>query len=690
MRAPLLALSCLAAAGCPAREAPRDARPTAPRAAEHVVFPHSPPGCDYRVHPPLAGHLTVSPHQEGGPARADVRHLHLTFVGDASRSVVVQWNTPLASRSSLVRVRPAGGGAWRRVEGFSYPLPGASSVRHHEVHVCGLTPASGYEYAVGAAEPPRTWRFRTAPDGPEPVTVMVAGDARTHPEIWGAVARAALRDAPDVMLFTGDAVADGGSMAPWARFFEAGEALLASTPAYWADGNHEGMSAVYYDQFALPENGDRAHHEHWYTAVYGPLRLVALNDVTVPDDDIRGPQRAFLDATLRAVDRARTPWVATMHHQPMHTDAVGHRPDAVTTRAWGPLLDAYRVDLDLSGHVHNYESSEPMRADGTVVPEGEGTRYFVFGGAGAPLYDFHARAPWVHHRERTNGYAIARVRADRLVWEARRADGSVIETVEIPWRAPPRSAPDARADFTPWGTCDGRVARGGYVHHLAPCPASIVDEARRWRPDALVALGGGILAPNRPACSTVQRAMVTAQLFDALGRAPWLVLSGEGPVEPARPLSPRELTCVRSRLAQERAHPDAPRGMITEEIARLARDGAASLTEADYLCAQILDAQRGAAWQGAALSRMLFEPRSRSTIENAQRASVILRRRDIRRAVIVSTPVVRDGREVDNHPRRALHDFQVDRARALHRSALGAVGCPDREDGVVWRSFEGS
>ncbi|MFO0609710.1 MAG: metallophosphoesterase family protein [Polyangiales bacterium] len=406
-------------------------------AASALAFPHRPAGCGYVVHPPLAGHLRVSAHDPGAPAR--VRHLHLTVVGDAARTLVVQWNTDPSARASAVRYRPRGTSAWSRAEGFSFPLPGAASVRHHEVHLCGLAPALAYEYAVEGAQPAAAWHFRTAPDGPEPVTALVAGDARTHPEVWAAVAASAAREAPDVLLFTGDAVADGGSMALWARFFEAAEGLLATTPGYWVDGNHEGLAAVYYDQFALPDNGDADHREHWYAATWGPLRVVGLNDVTVPERDVAGPERDFLARALRDVDRARTPWVFTMHHQPMHTDAEGHRPDAVTRRAWGPLLDRYRVDVDLSGHVHNYESSEPMRADGTVVAEGAGTRYFVFGGAGAPLYPFLARGPWVHHREVTHGYALARVDAGRMTWEAHRADGSTIESLVVPWRRPPEA-----------------------------------------------------------------------------------------------------------------------------------------------------------------------------------------------------------------------------------------------------------
>jgi hypothetical protein len=418
--------ACRGAASGPASVAVIDAVTPGAR----VSFPHRPAGCGYDVRPPHAGHLAVAAHDPAARATAP-RHLHLTAVGDASTSMVVQWNTDLGDRSAAVRVRAVGERAWRRVTGYSFLLPGARGVRHHEVHLCGLAPGARYEYAVDAPGA-RAWSFHTAPEAPTEVVAMVAGDARTNPAVWGAVAAAAATHAPELLLFTGDAVADGGSFALWARFFEVAEALFATTPGFWVDGNHEGLAAVYYDQFAFPENGDTDHHEHWYAATWGPLRVIGLNDVTVREDVIRGAERDFLARSLAAVDRARTPWVLTMHHQPMHTDAVGHLPDAATRDAWGPLLDRFHVDLDLSGHVHNYESTEPMRSDGAVTADG--TRYFVYGGAGAPLYPFRERGPWVHARESTHGFAMLRADAQRILWEAFRVDGSRIEAITVPRR----------------------------------------------------------------------------------------------------------------------------------------------------------------------------------------------------------------------------------------------------------------
>ncbi len=403
-------------------------------AADVVAFPHRPARCDYEALAPHAGGLRVTRHVDGPAEGASPKNLHLTFVGDPRTSIVVQWSTVVTSLASVVTVREAREGkAARRVEGFSFPLLGGGDRRQHEVHVCGLDPGTRYEYAVVGGGVPAVHHFVTAPEGPSEVHVMVAGDARTNPAEWGRVSRRGLSRSPDFLLFTGDAVADGGDLRAWDAFFAAGTELLAEVPGVWADGNHEGQNAVYYDQFALPPNGGPKHHEHWYALSYGPLRVVVLNDSTISDGEITGAETTFLGQTLAAVERARTPFVLTMHHKPTHTDAVGHRPDEVTLAAWTPLFDRFGVDLDLSGHVHNYESTEALRG-GRVDPSG--TRYIVFGGAGAPLYSFRDRLPSTHQRESVHGFGMLHADARTMRWEAWRTDGSLIEVIDFHPRTP--------------------------------------------------------------------------------------------------------------------------------------------------------------------------------------------------------------------------------------------------------------
>jgi hypothetical protein len=72
-----------------------------------------------------------------------------------------------------------------------------------------------------------------------------------------------------------------------------------------------------------------------------------------------------------------------------------HGSDGGLREAWVPLFDRYQVDLVISGHVHAYERTNPMRAGqptrqatsgDTVNPVAEGTTYICVGGGGNRLY----------------------------------------------------------------------------------------------------------------------------------------------------------------------------------------------------------------------------------------------------------------------------------------------------------------
>ena len=177
--------------------------------------------------------------------------------------------------------------------------------------------------------------------------------------------------------------------------------------------------------------------EEWFATTYGPIRFVVLNDTVSSASVITGVERAFLDVTLKGVDRARTPFVVAMHHQPMYTTSIGHAPATNLRAAWTPLYDQYHVNAVLNGHVHSYESTKPMAGGtgtslGTPTTDALGTRYLVFGGGGADLYGFKTTQPYIQKRESVHGFAVMRASSTELTWTAFRDDGSTIESFAIP------------------------------------------------------------------------------------------------------------------------------------------------------------------------------------------------------------------------------------------------------------------
>jgi Purple acid Phosphatase, N-terminal domain/Calcineurin-like phosphoesterase/Iron/zinc purple acid phosphatase-like protein C len=402
-----------------------------------VVFPYRAYRCGHVVRA-VAPDITVARfHASVVGASPRPRNLHLTFAGDPSASVVIQWSTDADTLATEVRFGDRMGALDRVARGFSFTYAGGEGRRQHEVHLCGLDAGRTYVYDVGG-EGARSaaYRFVTAPSGPSEVTALVTGDTRTNVAAWNAVTRRALTEGADLLIFTGDAVEWGGDQAQWDALFDASPEFWATTPAVWTHGNHEGLALPYFAQLALPDHGGARGVEQWYALTYGPLRIVALNDTVERDDDVTVAQAAFLREAVAGVSRARAPYLVTTHHQPFYTTSLTH-PSATWLRAaWAPVFDALHVHVDLAGHVHSYESSLPLRGgtvdrDGVAVTASMGTRYLTFGGGGADLYDFGDRAPWLVARESVHGYGVLTASSTRLQWAARRDDGSLIETLDL-------------------------------------------------------------------------------------------------------------------------------------------------------------------------------------------------------------------------------------------------------------------
>lgn len=411
-----------------------DAPWTPPTETGPVTFPYTAYRCGYPVRQVSPSRPAAVFHDEAAIGNTPLpKNLHLTIAGNASSSVVFEWQTDDATKQTEVRFGEAADKLDRVAHGYSFA---SGSKRQHELHLCGLKAGKTYYYdAGGGANRSTVHKFTTAPDTAGDVTVLVLGDSRTDPSKLGGFAAKALSFGPTVLVFTGDAVASGGQQGQWDALFGAAPDLFAEVPGYWANGNHEGLAEPYFHQMALPDhNGGTTQIEEWYAATYGPIRFIVLNDNVSNDSQITGPERQFLEAELKAVDRNRTPFVVSLHHEPMYTVSSSHSSNTQIRNAWGPLFAQYKVNADLAGHVHSYESSKPMMAGTTTVvaENAGGTRFFNFGGSGAPLYGFSSTTPaWLQTKESTNGFAIMRANAQAIVWTAYRGDGSTIETITM-------------------------------------------------------------------------------------------------------------------------------------------------------------------------------------------------------------------------------------------------------------------
>ena len=325
-----------------------------------VAFPYTAYRCGYPIRQVSPSKPAADFHEDASGAAPSPKNLHLTIAGNASSSVVVQWSTDGATHATEVRFGDSPTKLDKIAHGFSFDY-GATDRRQHEVHLCGLPAGRTFYYDAGGSKGrSAVYKVTTAPDAATDVKVLVGGDTRTNPDVWANLAKAAIAQGATAMVMTGDAVASGGIQSQWDALFEAAPELFAQLPGIWAHGNHEGLDEAYFGQFALPDNGSASGVEEWYATTYGPLRFVVLNDTVSSSSVITGVERAFLDLTLKSIDRARTPFVVAMHHQPMYTTSNGHSAATDLRAAWTPLYDQYHVNAVLNGHVHSYESTKPM------------------------------------------------------------------------------------------------------------------------------------------------------------------------------------------------------------------------------------------------------------------------------------------------------------------------------------------
>jgi predicted phosphodiesterase len=355
----------------------------------------------------------------------------------APQSITVMWQLEVPAAA---RVTVTGPGGEKSVEVAAGPVG--------EATIAGLTPASRYRYRVEAAGAAWEGELRTAPPigAAVPFSFLVMGDSRDGAEAHRRVVERAAEEVPDFVLGTGDMVDDGAKAEQWQAFFDIESAQMRDNVYYPAIGNHDrqgrGRTAdTYRELFAVPDNG--ADSERYYAFTYANARFLVLdsNEYSFALTD----QTAWLERELIAArqDPQIQHIFCVMHHPPFSISLHGGNRDL--RERWTPLFEKYQVSAVFAGHDHVYERAEH-----------EGIRYFVTGGAGAPLYPKRPHpsaidAEAVKKFERAYHFLRVTLTGNRIEVTAVRVDGTTIETTSwldgeaVQSGAPPAAVPPAPA-----------------------------------------------------------------------------------------------------------------------------------------------------------------------------------------------------------------------------------------------------
>ena len=326
----------------------------------------------------------------------------------------------------------------------------------HALRATGLEPGTTYDYrVVSGDEKSELGHFTTAPVGDVPFRFLVYGDSRSDHAAHGAIARSLLGAPGDFLINTGDMVQAGKDPEDWKAFFRIEANLLRDHCVFACVGNHElsrgdpaGEVAFLRYFSGADENGER-------TRLYGSFRwsntrFFLLNAMDTWTGDERDWLRSELDRAMYEPGLAHR--IAVLYHGPFSSGPHGANA-ALAGAGIIPLMAAGKIDLVLAGHDHVYERGD-----------GQGLKYLITGGAGAPVYEHKLSAPQTMAFESVHHFIEAAVDGPSVKIVARRIDGSVIESCGFqgvgPWKCDAtKAAPAPRARLAKEGSSEAPTKR---------------------------------------------------------------------------------------------------------------------------------------------------------------------------------------------------------------------------------------
>ncbi len=300
---------------------------------------------------------------------------YLQALGPDAVTVKVELSEPLAAAVEI-ETRDLG----TRI--FESPEP----KRFHAIRATDLKPGTTYRYRVRARgaenKASEEGLFTTAPlpsNSPAaPFRFIVYGDNRSDHSAHAAIVREIEAVPSDFLVHTGDMVHTGSNEAEWQTFFGIERTLLRDRCVFASVGNHElkGVDSkdtpLFLRYFAQSSVSGEERTSLYGSVRWSNTRFFFLNAM----DTWTGEDRRWLEQELLKADdeSGLVHRIAVLHHGPFSSGKHGGNLKISTTGALG-LLDRHGVNLILSGHDHTYERGA-----------GQGMKYIVSGGAGAPLY----------------------------------------------------------------------------------------------------------------------------------------------------------------------------------------------------------------------------------------------------------------------------------------------------------------
>ena len=373
------------------------------------------------------------------PSHATPEHVYLTWQGDTSQTMTVNFHTddPVVEPAVRYDTETHGGRLAHyayRTAGTSIQIPGLRDGRYvHSVELTGLLPGTTHYFAIEEedVEVAVEHKFATIADDGSPLRFICGGDMDITP-LTGWLMEAAAAFDPSFALLGGDLAYANGELHNayrWDVWLERWSSIMISSggaliPIIAAVGNHEvdddgaGPRAPFY--FGSFPQGGRS----YFSRAFGrDLVLFVLDSGHVQGHG--GAQAEWLASELAAFGGARYKMAA--YHVPLYPShrAFDSAGSTLGREHWLPLFDQYGLDVAFEHHDHTHKRTHLLRDNETGS---EGTLYLGDGcfGKGA-RYIADPDAWYLAAASGTPHFWVVDVREDDLEFRAVNAGGEVFD-----------------------------------------------------------------------------------------------------------------------------------------------------------------------------------------------------------------------------------------------------------------------
>ena len=388
-------------------------------------------------------------------SQATPRHVYLTWQGDTSTTITINYQTMEEAQTSTVyydtRPRDQKISEYRfHATGTRHKIDGLQDGRTiHWVELTQLQPGKTYYFVAGDPQNGFTAerKFQTIPDGHQKLRFVDGGDMGTGPALPRLLQQAA-RQEPNFAVVGGD-IAYANDMPTnytrWDVWLDAWEQKMVTPrgltiPMVLAIGNHEvyrGIDLSATNHAALAKIGlsttnavfylgyfAQNHDQTYYSRKFGKNFVIYVLD-SEHLTPLRGQQGNWLDAQLEA-DRD-FPHRLAVYHVPLYPSS---RPydtprSGAGRNAWLGIFDKHHLTTAFEHHDHSFKRSKLLR-NNQIDPNG--TLYLGDGCWGMPARKvdttprwYEAKAASIQHFWRVD------VSRNRIEYRAINKDGKVFD-----------------------------------------------------------------------------------------------------------------------------------------------------------------------------------------------------------------------------------------------------------------------